>query len=273
MVASSAVAVHGIFQHRSDRATMQAAWSTALAAGLLEAGLGDVSLSLECAFYGDLYAGVGAKSADAGPVRLSMLTPFEQELLRELAADPRGPDDEEPAKAWGLRHLQAVLARAQERRVFDGVAADILTFVRQVGLYFSEPDLRAAVHAEMSRAMETRPRVVLAHSLGSVVAYEWLRDRPLEDLPVLVTMGSPLGLRAIRARVGAEGRLPFPQGARAWSNVADENDLVALVKHLADVVDGPVTDRLCRHAVLRSHAAVAYLADPTTAALVGACLE
>ena len=85
-------------------------------------------------------------------------------------------------------------------------------------------------------------RVMVGHSLGSVVAYEALCAHPQWPVRALVTLGSPLGIRNLifdrlvpaprlrptagRVRGRGRGRV------RSWVNVADEGDVVALVKDL-----------------------------------------
>ena len=66
----------------------------------------------------------------------------------------------------------------------------------------------------------------MGHSLGSVVAYEALRARRAEEgLPLLITLGSPLGLSAINRRL----RQPpaYPAAVRRWVNLAAPDDVVA----------------------------------------------
>ena len=86
------------------------------------------------------------------------------------------------------------------------------------------------------------PVLLLAHSMGSVIAYDSLwemthggRDRARVDL--LVTMGSPLGQRYLQKRIkGANkrGHRRYPGNVRAWTNVSAIGDLTALDYHLAD---------------------------------------
>src|SRR5262249_8680566 len=68
-------------------------------------------------------------------------------------------------------------------------------------------------------------RMIVAHSLGSVVAYECAHQLT-HPLPRLVTLGSPLGLQTIVA-----DRLrptpSFPPKVSAWLNVANPEDIVA----------------------------------------------
>jgi hypothetical protein len=82
------------------------------------------------------------------------------------------------------------------------------------------------------------PRVIVAHSLGSVIAYDVLSEPALADLQVdlLVTLGSPLGIGNIqnRLRDGAGRPNPVPTQLSAWDNFADRFDPVALDATLHD---------------------------------------
>ena len=69
------------------------------------------------------------------------------------------------------------------------------------------------------------PRVVLAHSLGSVVGYEALVAYPHIEVELFLTLGSPLGLVFDRLDPG-DGRAP--SGVKRWVNLADRGDLVAV---------------------------------------------
>ena len=69
-------------------------------------------------------------------------------------------------------------------------------------------------------------KVVIGHSLGSVVAYEaaHLIGQPL---PLLVTLGSPLGLQTIVYQQLRPQPPSFPANVRRWVNVADRDDFIA----------------------------------------------
>ena len=77
--------------------------------------------------------------------------------------------------------------------------------------------------------------MLIAHSLGSLVAYEALFEVP-RPLALLVTLGSPLAIPNLifdRLRPPpVNGRGVWPRVAR-WTNVADKHDLVALEKKLS----------------------------------------
>ena len=82
------------------------------------------------------------------------------------------------------------------------------------------------------------PRVIVAHSLGSVIAYDVLSEPALAALEVdlLVTLGSPLGIGNIQnhLRDGAGRPNPVPTQLSAWDNFADRFDPVALDATLHD---------------------------------------
>jgi hypothetical protein len=74
----------------------------------------------------------------------------------------------------------------------------------------------------------------MGHSLGSVVAYE-VAQQIAHPLPLLITLGSPLGLEEIifpRLRPQPPG---FPPLVQRWVNVADRDDVVAAEPNLASL--------------------------------------
>jgi len=85
------------------------------------------------------------------------------------------------------------------------------------------------------------PFIVIAHSQGTMVAYQTLFDlarrRPDLKVPLLVTMGSPLGMQEVVDRMRAftgvrRGPLPMPACVSRWINIADRLDPVAIDNEL-----------------------------------------
>ncbi len=87
-----------------------------------------------------------------------------------------------------------------------------------------------------------RPVLLIAHSMGSVIAYDSLwelshnaRDHVVVDL--LLTMGSPLGQRYMQKRIMGSrevGYDRYPKNIRRWKNLAAVGDLTALDPYLSD---------------------------------------
>jgi len=88
------------------------------------------------------------------------------------------------------------------------------------------------------------PFVVIAHSQGSMIAYDVLRrlDRARFHVPLFVTIGSPLGMQEVQdmLRQWTGGTLPFPSCVDRWLNVADRLDPVAFDVDLSDDFEGRI---------------------------------
>ena len=84
------------------------------------------------------------------------------------------------------------------------------------------------------------PGCVIGHSLGSVVAYEYLCRYQPASVELLVTLGSPLGIPNLvfdrLTPAPSSGAGAWPGAVADWVNVADPDDIVALRKHLAAAV-------------------------------------
>jgi pimeloyl-ACP methyl ester carboxylesterase len=86
--------------------------------------------------------------------------------------------------------------------------------------------VRRAINKIVAEKLTNEPTVVIGHSLGTVVAYDVLRQHAGNAVPRYVTVGSPLGIRAIRRRL--EAPLTMPTGVEDWYNARDQRDVVAL---------------------------------------------
>jgi hypothetical protein len=120
--------------------------------------------------------------------------------------------------------------------------------------------------AEIDRAKaEGRPVVVVAHSLGAVVAYDYLSARR-DSLPVidrLITMGSMVGypeLRRLLIGGAADDSVSRPRSVKAWVNLRNGDDILAAPLSVGrDVVTTPPPDEPDPHELLgylRSSSAV-----------------
>lgn len=81
-----------------------------------------------------------------------------------------------------------------------------------------------------------RPILVIAHSMGSVIAYDSLwqmshNQRDHADIDLLLTMGSPLGQNYMQKRImghAESGAKRYPTIIRRWINLAAVGDLTAI---------------------------------------------
>ena len=195
------------------------------------------------------------------------------------------PDEEVLGRSpvWASQAL-AALSRSS---FFAGVADSLLVGnLKQVHWYFKDADLRAKIRQAVADLISADTRVVVAHSLGTVVAYEVLCSLPdqpaLLDQPALsfATLGSPLGLpNLIFDRLqpapgppGAAVRGHWPSRVRSWTNVADAGDVVAMVEDLRPLF-GQDMRQIRVHNGAHAHDMAAYLTDPLTGEAIVAGLR
>lgn len=124
--------------------------------------------------------------------------------------------------------MQAILA-AIDTRIPGASALNLSLATNDVYQYLHNKRLADRIRAGVAAAIPPgEPAIVVAHSLGSVVAYDLLRQAGSErgwNIPLFMTLGSPLGVTVVKA---AMQPLRFPQCAGAWFNAMDPGDLVAL---------------------------------------------
>ena len=240
------VGVHGIAQEQLGRAEILKEWIPALADGVEWATGRRIAPDLDLAFYGHLFRRADLPdyepkerkkgSADSGPSAwLAGLDEAEAAALSAAVLEIVKPSDlaaagqVSPVKglplwlpAWAVTSIGAI-----ERRFPNGSGIYFLWVIEQVRRYLLEEKLKAEIDQIAAQAADGAT-VLIGHSLGSVVAYEYLRQHPGHSVRLLLTLGSPLGLRMFR------DRLPDGDpGVPAWVNIRDPHDPVAAAGRLS----------------------------------------
>ncbi|MFF1739128.1 alpha/beta fold hydrolase domain-containing protein [Streptomyces mirabilis] len=255
---------------------MHDSWLAALREGLRNVRFaGAEDLTMECAFYGHLYN--DGKAGAAWQYVIGDLRPgAEEDLLVALAEAVEDPSREAVGKTgYAPQSVQWAVRVLQSRKFFGGTAAGIIGFVKQVARYLRDDDFKKAVRAEFGAAMETQPRLVIAHSLGSVVAYDWLRSHAATSATTLITLGSPLGLRPVLRELHPfvdACQAPWPTGIGTWVNVAAKEDVVASVKDLHGLFAGKIQDLPASNPRGTAHDVASYLKNTRTAQSVKVAL-
>src|SRR5512144_55502 len=196
------------------------------------------------------------EAATMTPRRLEPVDTFVERTLREPTAGARrseleaAVDDHVRAEAtwmatWGRRMTYAADAIAAGEagmgpsaiEAFPGplvvrqavFRALVQATLHDVYAYFfggAGLDIRATLEEALRGT--TRPVVLVAHSLGTVIAYDVLRawgHGPLR-MPLFLTLGSPLAVTEIHDVVAQP--LEVPQHVEAGVNASDARDVVAL---------------------------------------------
>jgi hypothetical protein len=134
-----------------------------------------------------------------------------------------------------------------------------------------------------------RPILLIAHSMGSVIAYESLWqmsriDRDPTQIDTLLTMGSPLGQHYIQRCIkgkDAIGAVRYPGNVHRWINLSAVGDLTALDPTLRNdfgamlelslvecIDDQEVYNWFRYDGELNAHSEYGYLVNPVTAKIV-----
>lgn len=261
------VLVHGMGAQGSSRLEHLEIWRAALAKGLSDVRAATIYPDLEFVFYGHLY---NDGKADDGPLlQISDLSSgLEQDFATAMAESLSDGPAAEPDKLDVPGGVQWAVRLLERHQFMDGVQTRIIQYVKQVNRYLTDAAFKRKVWTEMSTAMATQPRAIVAHSLGTVVAYDWLRSHPNTSATTLITLGSPLGFRGIRKQLHPgldRSPAPWPKGVTTWLNVAAKKDPVALVKVLNGMFAGPVDDQPAANARGAAHDATEYLKNVHTA--------
>ncbi|MFB6717036.1 hypothetical protein ACFCZY_36665 [Streptomyces sp. NPDC056237] len=275
------VAVHGV-GYRDARATAEQvraghiqSWTRHLAKGM---GIETARLSLDFAYYAPL---LHPGPTVQGPQDTEELNdPLANELMAAWLTELGAPRP--VAQGVLTMPLRFAASWVAERFSLDGRLTELFVrvFFREVATYLADVDspARAAVREEVAACIARhRPRVVLAHSLGTVVTYETLHAHPELQVELLVTMGSPLALphgvfdRLVPNPTGApSARFGVrPAGVARWVNIADPGDPVAIPPRLARAFTGiseDLTDPI--HPAFGFHHAKNYLSCKATAAIL-----
>jgi hypothetical protein len=150
----------------------------------------------------------------------------------------------------------------------------VSTFFPEVSCYFADNSVRhQAVRGLVEQLTQCQPRILIAHSLGSVLAYEALWTEPHPEMDLFLTLGSPLAMPdVVYERLATHpGYRQRPPGVRRWINIADRGDIIAIptggISRAFEYVTADLSDSI--HA-FDFHRATNYLSCATTTAALAA---
>ncbi|MFG2042353.1 hypothetical protein [Dactylosporangium sp. NPDC048998] len=270
------IAVHGIGNRQSGMDPLAASialanrWTSRLAEGYRNAGLASPAPRLTAAYYAHLLD----PHSQGGPSDLDVLTPREREWAWAWMNALGVPDDAAQGPATRpFRQALDWLARRRGRPA-QALGRTMSALLREVYVYMTRPAVRDQCRAAVIEALDASgAHIVVAHSLGTVVAYEALCAHPDRKVELFVTLGSPLGLPdAIFESLQpapVDGRAIRPAGVGRWVNLADPGDLVAVPSRLGDRFPVDLHDESYIGAV-DFHTLGGYLASGLTAAAISA---
>ncbi len=259
------VGVHGIAQESSTPERQQRLWSDALRLGVAAAHRPSAAVpSLAIPFYGFLFRqGSAFLGPEDDPVDESE-SAFVADCLAEdiaalpepeLSADTLGPPGVIPP-SW-LRGVTALDARWG-----GGKGVLRVGVLRQVYAYLYRRGAGEVIRQIVTDQLTGTTRVLVGHSLGSVICYDVLRRGLAPDVTTLVTLGSPLASATVRRALAVAE--DSGAGDPTWTNVFDPWDVVTGGQGLG----APAVDYRVDNGRGDPHALVRYLRHEETVSAI-----
>ncbi len=281
----SLILIHGRSQQGKKEQDLKGQWLDALHAGLRAADL-DLEIPrdrVRFPFYGDTLDQLTHGRLDADDVVVQggepdaavqlVVAEMAQDLAATLdisAADVREAADDPAVAELGPQNWPWVLAVIRAAEKIKGAGPRVLELaVKDVNAYLTRPGVQTKIEQGVRKAFDEEDEcVVVAHSLGTVVAHNVLARRTGQEswsVPSLVTVGCPLGVRPI---VEALAPVSWPRGVDEWFNAFDPRDVVAL--HPLDAQHFPVQPEVENfggvvNGTPNRHGISGYLSDPVVA--------
>ena len=279
------VLVHGRSQEGRKPAEIRAEWLGALREGAAKNSKAlPAGLQVELPFYGDRLeeftkmskVPLTSEIKTRGGGETDEFLRFQAEVAEEIRV-AKGITDKQVNAEYGdnpkqrgplnWEWVQAIIAAIDKHG--GGLSSKALEQVtRDVFLYTNYPVVRDAIDKIVRSAIDESPTVMIAHSLGSVVAYSVLQTDPRALNVRLITIGCPLAIRAIRRKFSP---ISFPPHVQSWGNAYDVRDLVALYpldKNNFDVAPAIENFKDVKNKTDNRHGIIGYLDDKTVAGWV-----
>ncbi len=241
------VLVHGAYNELWGPNELKARWLPALRDGLWHHDVEIADDDVAVCFYGDLFRREPGTDAD-----------------RQVEQSRAGIADSLAGLAGG--DAIATLGQAAGDTAFDRT-------VDMVTIMATTPDLRDRMRARAEPLVGDDTRVIVAHSLGTLLSYMALCAHPQWPVHTFVTLGSPLASPMMFGQLdppAIDGRGQWPGSVERWVNVRAVGDKAAAIG-LQDAF-GPRVEEFLVDNGHHAHNPEPYLNSTATGAAVAAAL-
>ena len=212
-----------------------------------------------------------------------------------IAKEAASEDDIVVATSWKRRfltwlfHIADYLPFLVPRLATEEIEVHLRDYFRYVRNNHGTAERARSLLKDALLERRDRPILLLAHSMGSVIAFDalWQLSR-VEDsdakVSMLLTAGSPLGQKIVQRHllgVRSKGDRRYPANIGTWVNIAALGELTAIDRTLRndfagmlkaglvdDIVDHEVFNYFHMRGALNVHAEYGYLVNEVTARVV-----
>ena len=239
--------IHGMNQQQYTAKTLEQHWLHIFQQGLnnAQSTLRAQELNIRFAFYGDLLQ----KHRLANTLDLNTLLPksFAQHFPLHLHPHLTGKMHDQDFIPFLLHDSAAqTLPFSEKLALFTALSKDMIfkelsillnhfpklhdalihRFLIETYLYLSNECFTQEVHARILQTLDCHePHIVVAHSLGTIIAYNLLYAHPEFAIQDLITLGSPLVFRVIQDKIQHPIRRPAGISGN-WINFYSSDDFL-----------------------------------------------
>jgi len=271
------IGVHGIWQGSSGTTErLSAIWQRALTKGIRNSsGLQAPDPALVVPSYSHVFPKQFLRlGPDDMPGENRHLTADEEEFVEHVLSfylpDAAADDADQAADTGTLgrsvfrRRIECKIT-AVDRTTSRGAGSRLVWFLREVHGYLRNDDKAEQVRGVIREAItNAQPQVLIAHSLGSVIAYDMIQRGEISvarsgGVRAFITCGSPLGWLVVRDGIAAATTsLTVPAGI-VWTNAYSRWDVVARGTGLSHIAAGVTDVRISTGNYLSPHGIHEYL--------------
>lgn len=237
------ILIHGRAQEGKDPIELKETWINTLQKGLDKNGLSIPISKADIIFpyYGDLLdklvkdynkpvETIIKKGFESNTTEARFFHDFLREVadnanvsLQEIEKENTAEVKEKGPLNWEWVH--SILKAIDKKSSWS--EASIKKFTYDVFLYLTVPAIRQAINEKVISSFENEPCVLVGHSLGSIISYNILRESSTINACKFITIGSPLGVSAVKKHLKSPIKMP-DSVKNGWFNAYDERDIVAL---------------------------------------------
>lgn len=252
------ILIHGISQEGKSAQIIKDDWLAVLRENLKKHAGGDALAKLsriDAAYYGDTLHALSAGKVTSQAIALGAedtaddFDEFASAALKQMALRMGATQEDldeayaETVVAQGAgihkKWVKAVARVVEKISPLRGTLA--LRVLGQAHAYIRDLHIHDEVNKLVRPLFEDdEPAIIVSHSLGTIFGYSLLREfarnnRPRES-PLLITLGSPLGIDSVRK--GFPKPRTRPSNVKRWVNGSDPEDFVALKSELTESTFG-----------------------------------
>ncbi len=224
------IGIHGL-SNKPEMKVLKNWWENAIKEGLQRnTGMGHPDIDFQSVYWADVMYTQPDQNPDAYKEASAGTLKTYEESWRDSIR--------EKTFSWGGK----ILDSGKKYFGMDRIADEVLQRkLPDLSRYYTDQEarntLRERLRTKILENLENRI-MILSHSMGTIIAYDVLRDmgetHPRLLIDHFVTLGSPLGLPHVKYKIELEKNyLRTPSIVKKWSNFADKRDPVSLDVYLA----------------------------------------